>query len=58
MSLQGILVLIVLIVLFALAVVWIARNGGWQNGGCHGDCAACHKRCEEKPTHGTEKNEK
>ncbi|MCI2046512.1 MAG: FeoB-associated Cys-rich membrane protein [Faecalibacterium sp.] len=47
MSVQGILVIIVLVVLFALAVVWISRNGGWQNEGCHGNCAECHKKCEE-----------
>ena len=35
LSLRGIITLLVLAVLFALAVVWISRNGGW-NGGCGG----------------------
>jgi cobalamin synthase len=50
MSVQGIIVLLVLVALFSLAVVWISRNGGWQNGGCHGNCAECHSHCEEKPS--------
>ncbi len=49
MSIQSILVIVALVLVFALAVVWIARNGGWQDGGCHGNCAECQKKCEEKP---------
>lgn len=45
LSLRGIITLLVLAVLFALAVVWISRNGGW-NGGCGGNCASCHSRCD------------
>ena len=30
LTLRGIITLIVLIVLFALAVVWISKNGGWK----------------------------
>ena len=46
LSLRGIITLLVLAVLFALAVVWISRNGGW-NGGCGGNCASCHSHCED-----------
>ena len=48
LSLRGIITLLVLAVLFALAVVWISRNGGW-NGGCGGNCASCHHHdgCEQ-----------
>jgi hypothetical protein len=49
MNVQSFLVVCILIAAFAAAVVWIARSGGWQNEGCHGNCAECHKRCEEKP---------
>ena len=30
LTLRGIITLIVLIVLFALAVVWISKQGGWK----------------------------
>lgn len=45
LSLRGIITLLVLAALFALAVVWISKNGGW-NGGCGGNCASCHSRCD------------
>ena len=38
--------LIVLIIAFALAVVWISKQGGWKGEGCGGNCASCHSRCE------------
>ena len=43
----------VLAVLFALAVVWISRQGGWKGEGCGGNCASCHQHCDtpEKKTH-------
>mgnify|MGYP000097914378 CR=1 FL=1 len=31
LTLRGIITLIVLIVLFALAVVWISKQGGWKD---------------------------
>ena len=37
---------IVLVILFALAVVWISKQGGWKGEGCGGNCASCHSRCE------------
>ncbi len=48
LTLRGIITLIVLIVLFALAVVWISKNGGWKGEGCGGNCASCHSRCEKQ----------
>lgn len=46
LTVRGIITLIVLVVLFALAVVWISKNGGWKGEGCGGNCSACHERCE------------
>ena len=43
LTLRGIITLLVLAVLFALAVVWISKN-------CGGNCASCHSRCEN-PEH-------
>ena len=42
LTLRGIITLLVLAVLFALAVVWISKNGGWKGEG--------HSRCEN-PEH-------
>ena len=50
LTLRGIITLLVLAVLFALAVVWISKNGGWKGEGCGGTCASCHSRCEN-PEH-------
>ena len=36
LTLRGIITLLVLAVLFALAVVWISKNGGWKGEGCSG----------------------
>ena len=41
LTLRGIITLIVLIVLFALAVVWISKQGGGMGDGCGGNCASC-----------------
>ena len=41
MTLRGIITLVILAVLFALAVVWISRQGGWKGEGCNGNCASC-----------------
>ena len=46
LTLRGIITLIVLVILFALAVVWISKQGGWKGEGCGGNCASCHSRCE------------
>ncbi|HJB58703.1 MAG TPA: FeoB-associated Cys-rich membrane protein [Candidatus Faecalibacterium faecipullorum] len=46
LTVRGVVTLLVLVVLFALAVVWIARHGGWKGEGCCGNCASCHERCE------------
>lgn len=45
-TVRGIITLAVLIVLFALAVVWISKNGGWKGEGCGGNCSACQARCD------------
>ena len=50
LTLRGIITLIVLIVLFALAVVWISKQGGWKGEGCGGNCASCRSRCDN-PEH-------
>ena len=47
MTLRGIITLVILAVLFALAVVWISRQGGWKGEGCSGNCASCHSHCED-----------
>ncbi len=47
MTLRGIITLVILAVLFALAVVWISRQGGWKGEGCNGNCASCHSHCED-----------
>ena len=46
LTLRGIITLIVLIIAFALAVVWISKQGGWKGEGCGGNCASRHSRCE------------
>lgn len=43
---RGIITLLVLAVLFALAVVWISRQGGWKGDGCGGNCSSCHQHCD------------
>ena len=48
LTLRGIITLIVLIVLFALAVVWISKQGGWKVDGCGGKCASCNSQCEKQ----------
>ena len=47
LTLRGIITLIVLVILFALAVVWISKQGGWKGEGCGGNCASCHSRLFE-----------
>ena len=37
---------LVLAGLFALAVVWISKQGGWKGEGCGGNCASCHQHCD------------
>lgn len=47
LTLRGIITLVILAVLFALAVVWISRQGGWKGEGCNGNCVSCHSHCED-----------
>lgn len=42
MTIRGIITVLILVVLFALAVIWISKRGGWS-GGCGGNCASCHQ---------------
>ena len=49
MTLNGILVILGLIAAFAAAMVIISKEGGWNNAGCHGDCANCGSGCAEHP---------
>ena len=49
MTLKSILIILIMVVVFTAAVIWIAKNGGWDSeNGCHGDCNACKSRCEEQ----------
>ena len=43
LTLRGIITILVLAGLFALAVVWISKQGGWKGEGCGGNCASCMK---------------
>ena len=45
-TVRGIITLLVLAVLFALAVVWVSKQGGWKGEGCGGNCASCHQHCD------------
>ena len=36
LTLRGIITILVLAGLFALAVVWISKQGGWKGEGCGG----------------------
>ncbi len=46
LTVRGIITLLVLVILFALAVVWNAKNGGWKGEGCGGNCSSCQLRCD------------
>ena len=48
LGLANVITLIVLVILFALAVVWISKQGGWKGEGCGGNCASCHSHCEKQ----------
>ena len=43
---RGIITLLVLVLLFALAVVWVSKHGGWKGEGCGGNCSSCHQHCD------------
>lgn len=45
MSFNSILVIVVMVALFAAMIGFITKEGGWQNGGCNGDCGSCGSRC-------------
>ncbi len=55
---KSFLIVVVMIVLFVLAVRFIANHGGWQ-GGCDGGCSSCSSRCADpsaKKKNGTSNN--
>ena len=43
---RGIITLLVLAVLFALAVVLISLHPVWKGEGCGGNCSSCHQHCD------------
>ena len=43
-NLQSFIVLVVIFLLLALAILFIANNGGFKSG-CTGHCASCQQRC-------------
>ncbi|WP_370828082.1 FeoB-associated Cys-rich membrane protein [Fournierella massiliensis] len=45
MNLPTILVLVIVVVCFVAALVFICKNGGF-GGECTGDCSSCSARCE------------
>ncbi len=49
MSLNSILVILAMIGLFILAIIWISKQGGWQSGGCNGNCGSCMSGCSSHP---------
>lgn len=46
LTIRGIITLLILVVAFAVAVVWISKQGGWKGEGCGGNCASCHQHCD------------
>lgn len=44
---KSFLIVLILIVLFVLAVRFIANHGGWQ-GGCNGNCSSCASHCNDE----------
>ena len=60
-NLQSFIVLVVIFVLLALAILFIANNGGFKSG-CTGHCASCQQRCsapkpDKKPKENDGKDE-
>ena len=41
-TVRGIITLLVLALLFALAVVWVSKQGGWKGEGCGGTVSYTH----------------
>ena len=46
MNLPTILVLLIVVVCFVAALVFICKNGGF-GGECSGDCSSCAARCDK-----------
>lgn len=53
MTIRGIITILILVALFAAAVVFISKNGGWKGEeGCTGNCGSCAARCESASAKG------
>ena len=55
MTLSSILITLGLIVVFIGLFAFILKEGGWQKGGCNGDCSSCHSACDKAETEKTDK---
>lgn len=40
----SVIIVVIIFVLLALAILFIANNGGFKSG-CTGHCASCQQRC-------------
>lgn len=49
MDLSSILVILCMVALFVLAILFIFKEGGWQGGGCNGNCGSCASGCSTHP---------
>ena len=47
MTLSSILIILGLILVFVVLFAFILKQGGWQKGGCNGDCRSCTSECEK-----------
>ncbi len=51
LTVRGLVTVVVLVILFALAVVWVSKHDGWKGEGCGGNCSACRERCDHPEQH-------
>lgn len=51
LTVRGLVTIVVLVILFALAVVWVSKHDGWKGEGCGGNCSACRERCDHPEQH-------
>ena len=47
MSISSLMIILGLILVFVGLFSFILKEGGWQQGGCSGDCSSCHSDCEK-----------
>lgn len=48
MNLPSLVILILVLVCLVLAVRYLIRHRGSNCSGCSGDCASCHRHCQNK----------